>query len=129
MDIRPRLQKIVTMTPICDSVADIGTDHGYALISLLKENRIKSGIASDNKKKPLEKARRNATAEGVMDSITFRRGNGLETLTPGEVNGVIIAGMGGQLIKEILNFEGVSSRQISRVTGISANIIWEIANS
>ena len=102
MDIRPRLQKIVTMTPICDSVADIGTDHGYALISLLKENRIKSGIASDNKKKPLEKARRNATAEGVMDSITFRRGNGLETLTPGEVNGVIIAGMGGQLIKEIL---------------------------
>ena len=102
MDIRPRLQKIVTMTPICDSVADIGTDHGYALISLLKENRIKMGIASDNKKKPLEKAKKNATAEGVMDSITFRRGNGLETLTPGEVNGVIIAGMGGQLIKEIL---------------------------
>ncbi len=32
-----------------------------------------------------------------------------------------------KLIKEILNFEGVSSRQISRVTGISANIIWKIA--
>ena len=102
MDIRPRLKKIVTMVPICDNVADIGTDHGYALISLIKEDRIKNGIASDNKKKPLEKARKNATAEGVIDSITFRRGNGLETLEPGEVNGVIVAGMGGQLIKDIL---------------------------
>lgn len=102
MDIRPRLKKIVSMVPPCKTVADIGTDHGYALISLLKEGKIEIGIASDNKKKPLEKARKNAENEGVVKSLIFRRGNGLETINSGEVNGAILAGMGGQLIKEIL---------------------------
>ncbi len=102
MDISPRLQKIVEMVPECESIADIGTDHGYALISLLREHKIKLGIASDNKKKPLEKAKRNAKAEGTLKSMMFRLGSGLETIAPDEVDGVIIAGMGGQLIKDLL---------------------------
>ncbi len=102
MEISPRLQKIVEMVPSCEIVADIGTDHGYALISLLRENKIRTGIASDNKEKPLEKAKRNAGVEGTLTNMIFRLGNGLETLEPGEVDGIIIAGMGGQLIKELL---------------------------
>lgn len=102
MDISPRLKKIVEMVPNCKTIADIGTDHGYALIALLKENRIEKGIASDNKKKPLAKAKKNAEAEGTIESLIFRLGNGVETLEPGEVDGVIVAGMGGQLIKDIL---------------------------
>lgn len=102
MDISRRLDQVVQMIPNCDAVADIGTDHGYVLIALLKRNRIRRGIASDNKKKPLEKAMMNAREEGVTSQLDFRLGSGLETLSIGEVNGAVIAGMGGILIKELM---------------------------
>jgi tRNA (adenine22-N1)-methyltransferase len=102
MEISSRLSKVVDMLPSCQVVADIGTDHGYVLIELLKRNKIRRGIASDNKQKPLEKAIRNAQAEGVADHLDFRLGSGLETLAAGEVEGVVIAGMGGILVKELL---------------------------
>ncbi len=102
MDISSRLDQVVEMIPKCDAVADIGTDHGYVLIALLKRKRIRRGIASDNKKKPLEKAMMNAREEGVASYLDFRLGSGLETLKEGEVSGAVIAGMGGILIKELI---------------------------
>lgn len=102
MDISSRLDQVVQMIPKCSAVADIGTDHGYVLIALLKRNRITRGIASDNKKKPLEKAMMNAREEGVVSHLDFRLGSGLETLKPGEVNGAVIAGMGGILIQDLI---------------------------
>lgn len=102
MDISSRLVKIIDMIPESDTVADIGTDHGYVLIELLKRGRIKSGIASDNKEMPLEKARKNAEAERVEALIDFRLGSGFETLNAGEANGAVIAGMGGILIRELM---------------------------
>lgn len=103
MDISSRLDHVVEMIPKCDTVADIGTDHGYVLIALLKRGKIIRGIASDNKKKPLEKAMRNAQEEGVASHLDFRLGSGLKTLKEGEVNGVVIAGMGGILIQELIS--------------------------
>ena len=102
MDISSRLVKIIEMLPESDIVADIGTDHGYVLIELLKRGKIKRGIASDNKKKPLEKARKNAVAERVEELMDFRFGSGFETLNVGEANGAVIAGMGGILIRELM---------------------------
>lgn len=102
MDISSRLVKIVDMIPESDTVADIGTDHGYVLIELLKRGKIKRGIASDNKEMPLEKARKNAVAERVEALMDFRLGSGFETLNAGEANGAVIAGMGGILIRELL---------------------------
>ena len=102
MDISSRLAKIVDMIPESDTVADIGTDHGYVLIELLKRGKIKRGIASDNKKMPLEKARKNTEAERMEKLMDFRLGSGFETLNVGEANGAVIAGMGGILIRELL---------------------------
>lgn len=102
MDISSRLDHVVEMIPDCDAVADIGTDHGYVLIALLKRRKIRRGIASDNKKKPLEKAMMNAREEGVASHLDFRLGSGFDTLTPGEVSGAVIAGMGGILIQELI---------------------------
>ena len=102
MDLSKRLQKVSEMVPMCHTVADVGTDHGFALISLLKKGKIKKGIASDNKAMPLEKARRNAEEEGQSEFMSFRLGNGFETLAPGEANGAILAGMGGILMVELL---------------------------
>lgn len=102
MDLSLRLQKVTDLVPVCECIADIGTDHGFALISLLKNNKIKFGIASDNKAMPLEKAKVNARYEGYFDQIEFRLGSGFETLKPGEVSGAIVAGMGGILITELI---------------------------
>lgn len=102
MDLSPRLKKIVEMVPECSVLADIGTDHGYVLIELIHANKITKGIASDNKKKPLEKAKKNSETEGVSCDIDFRLGDGLSTLNAGEANGAVVAGMGGILTRDIL---------------------------
>lgn len=102
MDLSPRLKKIVEMVPECSVLADIGTDHGYVLIELIHANKITKGIASDNKKKPLEKAKKNSETEGVSCDIDFRLGDGLSTLNVGEANGAVVAGMGGILTRDIL---------------------------
>lgn len=102
MDLSPRLKKIVEMVPKCEVLADIGTDHGYVLIELIHAGKITKGIASDNKKKPLEKAKKNAELEGVSGGMDFRLGEGLRTLLEGEANGAVVAGMGGILTRDIL---------------------------
>lgn len=103
MKINKRLQKIVDLTPKCNSIADIGTDHGYVPIQLLKDEKIKSAVAADINEMPLQKAMINAEFENVADRISFRQGSGLTVLKKGEVNGAIIAGMGGILIKDIMH--------------------------
>lgn len=102
MDLSPRLMKIVDMIPTTDVVADIGTDHGYVLIELLRQNKIKTGIASDNKVGPLDKAKMNAADAGVKVNMQFTLGNGLETLKGLPVNGAVLAGMGGVLTRDLL---------------------------
>ena len=102
MDLSPRLKKIVEMVPKCKVLADIGTDHGYVLIELIHARKITKGIASDNKKNPLEKTKKNGETEGVSGNIDFRLGEGLRTLLAGEANGAVLAGMGGILTRDIL---------------------------
>ena len=84
-------------------LADIGTDHGYLPVWLLKNNLISFAIASDVNQKPLDAGRKNAEKYRIKN-IDFRLGNGLETITPKDnIDTIVIAGMGGELICEILN--------------------------
>lgn len=102
LDLNLRLKNIIEIVPICDKIIDVGTDHGYVLIDLIKKNKIKSGIASDNKKGPLDRAKRNASLYKVKDKIEFRLGSGLSTIEKNEVSGAIFAGMGSYLIKDLI---------------------------
>lgn len=83
-------------------VADIGCDHALLLCRLAKQKRIVSGIACDINENPLDAARRNARRFGVSDMLRFRLGNGLESVGCQEVDDIVIAGMGGETIAEIL---------------------------
>lgn len=83
-------------------LADIGTDHGYVPLYAIKNGLCSKAIAIDINKEPLAKARLNAILEGVGDELDFRLGSGLDPLEVGEVETVIIAGMGGNLIKGLL---------------------------
>lgn len=102
MELSKRLKFIANHIDKCRSIVDVGTDHGYIPIYAIKNNLCERVIASDINEDPVKKARLNVVSEGVSKEVEVRLGAGLNTITKGEVQGVIIAGMGGNLIKEIL---------------------------
>jgi len=103
LELGPRLRAIAALVPEgCGCLADIGTDHGYIPVSLLLDKKIPCAVASDVKAQPLDHARRTAAQYGVTAGLDFRLGDGLAVLKPGEADPVIIAGMGGDAITEIL---------------------------
>lgn len=102
LQLQPRLALLASLVPQDARIADVGTDHGYLPVFLLQQERIRCAIASDINREPLEHARRTALAYGIEAGITFRLCAGLDSITPQEVDTIIIAGMGGETIIEIL---------------------------
>ncbi len=102
MELSIRLKTIASMVDKCNCVADIGTDHGYIPIELIKNNICIKAIASDINKGPVRKASMNITLEDLQGKIDPRLGAGLTTVKVGEAQGIIIAGMGGNLIRDII---------------------------
>ena len=85
------------------SVADIGTDHAFLPIHLVKENLAEKVIACDIAEGPLSVAKSNIIKYGLADKIELRLANGLLGLAPNEVEAITILGMGGETIAEILS--------------------------
>lgn len=102
MNISNRLYQIYKQVDNGASVADIGTDHGYVPILLLQNNVSPFVIMSDISNKSLDKAISNFDLNCNSDQGYFRVGNGLNTILSFEVDEIIIAGIGGQLITDIL---------------------------
>lgn len=86
----------------CDVAADIGTDHGYIPVELVCSQRAKRVIATDVRRGPLDAAKRRIEKNGCADRIELRLGSGLLPIEPGECETIIISGMGGELICDIL---------------------------
>lgn len=103
LPISKRLLCCASMVQSGACVADIGTDHGYLGIYLLQTGAARHVIACDLRKDPLENARRNAKLFGVDGAMEFRLSDGLEKILPDEVDTVVMAGMGGDLIQKILS--------------------------
>lgn len=110
-----RLSAIVSLVENAEVLADIGTDHGYVCEMALKEGRAKKVIASDINKMPLESAVKNLTDCGFKDKCEFRLGSGLEVLKQDEVDVAVIAGMGGELISDILDKNKQLTRNIDKL--------------
>ncbi len=102
MELSKRLQFIADHIDKCKTLIDVGTDHGYIPIYSVKHKLCESAIASDINKEPVKKAEMNTALEGVKSSIQVRIGGGLEVIEIGEAEGAVIAGMGGNLIRDIL---------------------------
>ena len=83
-------------------LCDVGCDHALVPVTLLLDGAIDSAIAVDVKKEPLERAKRNAAAYGVSERMRFVQADGLTKLQAGEAELCVIAGMGGELITDIL---------------------------
>lgn len=99
--ITPRLKCIIDNTH-GRKIADIGTDHAYIPIYMIENSLADYFIASDVREGPISIASENIKEHNLSDKIETRLGNGLSVLNQNEANTVIIAGMGGQLISEII---------------------------
>lgn len=102
MTIGLRLGAAADFIPSGSIIADIGTDHAYLPIELVRSGRCPKAIAGDYNKGPCAGARHSVAAANLTDKIDVRLGSGLEILTPGEVDIAIFCGMGGSLIKQLL---------------------------
>lgn len=113
-ELSKRLQAVADLVTVRECVADIGTDHAYIPIYLTEHKKVKKAFAMDVNEGPLIRAEEHVREAGLKEQIKMRRSNGLEKLSPGEVEAVIIAGMGGGLVMRILT-EGQAVADITRV--------------
>lgn len=97
-----RLKVLADYVPCGSIVADIGTDHGYLPVYLILKGISPRAIAADIRRGPLEAARSNVMQYQAAGKIDLRLGNGLQVLAPGEADTIVIAGMGGGTIRNIL---------------------------
>ncbi|MBE7043178.1 MAG: SAM-dependent methyltransferase [Ruminococcaceae bacterium] len=95
-----RLMMLFHHVPQCECVADIGTDHGYLPIALVSKRKCNKAIACDISAPSLKKAETHSRLQGIP--LDCRISNGLSALEQEEADCIVIAGMGGILISEIL---------------------------
>ncbi len=102
MKLSMRLETILSMVLPCRTAADIGCDHGFTAIRLLTDKKAERAVCSDIGEGPIRRAREHVFEAGLSERIECRKGDGLQTVFPGEADCVIIAGMGGKLMSRIL---------------------------
>lgn len=113
MKLTPRLLTVANKVRKGAAVADVGTDHGYVPVYLIRNKVATKVIATDVNEGPLASAQKTISLYGLCSQIETRLGSGLETIKPKEVDTVIIAGMGGLLIRDIL----IQSPEVTKTTG------------
>ena len=84
-------------------IIDVGTDHAYLPIYLVKEGFCAHALACDINQGPIDSARANISAAGLSDRISTLRTDGLHGCEKFAPDDVLIFGMGGELIAKILS--------------------------
>ncbi len=133
MELSPRLAAIVKLIPPGFPVADIGTDHAMLPLYLVKTGRSPRAIATDLNEKPYQTACRQVAAADAGGRVEVRRGDGLEAIRPGEVEVIVLAGMGGNTIVGILErsrgeLAGVKRLVLQPMSDAAALRVWLVQN-
>lgn len=102
IQLSPRLSCLRKWVPVHARLADVGTDHGYLPVSLLLDGICQQVIAADIGEGPLRNAKKTAEEYGVEKQMIFQLSDGLCQISPGQVDTIVIAGMGGETILHIL---------------------------
>lgn len=109
-----RLKTLAQQINEGETMADIGTDHGFLPIYLHTHSISPKVVMTDVSDKSLSKARENGQGiPGISDS-SFRCGDGLSPIHAGEVDAVVMAGMGGMLMVEILSADLSKAKTIAK---------------
>lgn len=121
-----RLLKVAELVPPCKVFLDVGTDHAYLPVYLLKNNICKKAIASDLRKGPLDSAAKTLENFGVLDFAELRLGSGFEAVEPKEVDAAVVAGMGGILISELIKASEPVVRQLKTLVLQPMTAVYEL---
>lgn len=122
-----RLAVLGSYVPNGVVAADIGCDHALLPIDLIQRDCAVKVIACDIHEGPLAEAKRQIAQAGIdATQIELRLGDGLSVLKPGEATVVTIAGMGGQLMVDILDQAPAIVRQLQRIVLAPNNAAWRI---
>lgn len=97
-----RLKKVASYLPESALFADIGSDHAYLPCYVCIHDSTSRAIAGEVNEGPFQAAVNQVTEQGLRERIEVRKGDGLNVIEQGEVEQVTIAGMGGKLIRHIL---------------------------
>ena len=97
-----RLAAVVAYVTKGNKVCDVGCDHGFVPIYLVKQGISPGVLAMDVRKGPLMQARNHIEEYGLTQYIKTRLSDGLDAYRIGEADTLICAGMGGRLMMHIL---------------------------
>lgn len=97
-----RLDVILSLLPRGCRLADIGCDHAYIPICAVRQGKADFAYASDVRKGPLYRAEKNVAEAGLSDKIVLRLADGLDGAEEFAPDAIVIAGMGGELISDII---------------------------
>ncbi len=104
MSLSKRLEIVAGFVSPGVTLLDVGSDHAYLPIALMKSGRIAAAIAGEVVEGPYQSACQNVQKEGLSQQIQVRLASGLKALSPEDgVDEIVIAGMGGRLIASILD--------------------------
>ena len=120
----PRLLKVCELVGKCKSCADVGCDHARVAIWLCENERVERVIATDVHRGPIERARAAVKNAGLEQKITCILTDGLEGA--GKTDAVIIAGMGGDLIADILSRAPWSLEEGTRLVLQPMTAAWRL---
>nr|WP_232239512.1 class I SAM-dependent methyltransferase [Pseudomonas alkylphenolica] len=99
-----RLERVAAQVPAGARLADIGSDHGYLPVALMRRGAITSAVAGDVAETPFRAAERTVRENGLDLQITVRLANGLAAIEPQDgISAITLCGMGGETIRDILD--------------------------
>lgn len=110
----PRLLAITEMIIKGEVTADIGADHGGLCRYLVENNIVPRVIASELGDGPYQRLQACLKASPCRERIQVRQGNGLTVLKPGEAVNVVVAGLGGEIMAEILSRDWQKAESFQR---------------
>lgn len=99
-----RLERVAANVPAGARLADIGSDHGYLPVALMRRGVITAAVAGEVATTPFYAAQRTVRDNGLEQQISVRLADGLAAIEPGDgITAISVCGMGGETIRDILD--------------------------
>ena len=115
-NISKRLRKVAGFVPQDAKILDVGSDHAYLPIYLIQQGKISSAIAGEVVEGPYQSAVTNVADNQMSDKISVRLANGLAAFeVEDQIDVIVIAGMGGGLIADILDNGSAKLASVKRL--------------